>query len=244
MSKFNEANKKSSILLYEQIKMDIKQMIESEMIKQDEKLPNEMELCKHYNTSRITIRRAINELVQEGYVEKVHGKGTFVIGYKKPIHILDLKGFSEGLSMGEVPVSKKIISIDTLIADKKLMRIFKRDKPFKYIKLVRVISDEHEVLSVDHAYLPLDIYPDILKHLKDDISTFKIINECYDITFAKTKKKIEVQIPPESISKYFSSPLSAMRIEKTITDIENRIVHYSEYYLAGNRVSLIIESEN
>lgn len=242
---FNELDKGSSVLLYEQIKIDIKHMIEKQTIERGQKLPNEKDLCEQFNASRITIRRAINDLVHEGYVEKIHGKGTYVRDYKKPIHILDLRGFSEGLSLAETPITKKIISIEFIESSEKMMKIFNRDKVFEVIKLVRLIEDDHDVFSLDYAYLPHDIYPGIINHLKDTVSTFNVINEIYGVKFYDSKKKIEVLLPTEEIVKQFKISYSEpiIKVEKRINDSDQRVVHYSEYYLVGNRVSLNIETK-
>ena len=42
------------------------------------RLPTEHELCESHGVSRITIRQALERLRQEGWVEKIHGQGTFV----------------------------------------------------------------------------------------------------------------------------------------------------------------------
>lgn len=245
VNNFNELDKDSSVLLYEQIKIDIKYMIEKQTIKKGEKLPNEKDLCEQFNASRITIRRAINDLVHEGYVEKIHGKGTYAKDYKKPIHILDLKGFSEGLSLAETPITKKIISTEIMESNEEMMKIFNRDKVFEIIKLVRLIKDDHDVFSLDYAYLPHDIYPGIIDHLKDTVSTFNVINKIYNINFYESEKKIEVLFPTEEIAEQFkisySEPL--IKVEKKINDSNQRVVHYSEYYLIANRVSLNIETK-
>jgi len=220
-------------------------MIEKQTIKKGERLPSEKNLCKQFNASRITIRRAINDLAREGYVEKIHGKGTYVKDYKKPIHILDLKGFSEGLSLSETPITKTIISIDFIQSSEEMMRVFERDEPFEIIRLIRLIKDDHDVFSLDYAYLPHDIYPGIANHLEDTVSTFKIINEVYGIKFYESKKKIEVMLPTESIAQQFKISYlePVIKVEKKITDDRQYVVHYSEYYLVGSRVSLNIENK-
>ncbi len=63
---------------YEIIAQDIQSKILSGFYKPDEKLPQEHELCKQYDASRITIREAMEHLVHNGLITKRRGSGTFV----------------------------------------------------------------------------------------------------------------------------------------------------------------------
>lgn len=64
--------------LYQQVKEDIKSAIEHGKYKPKEKIPAEPELSAEYSVSRITVRRAVEELCNEGYLVKMQGRGTFV----------------------------------------------------------------------------------------------------------------------------------------------------------------------
>ncbi len=75
-------NHDSIIPLYEQIIQTIKEDIQSGKFALQKKMPTEEELSKQYSVSRITIRRAVSELVKQGLVEKKQGKGTFVCAPK------------------------------------------------------------------------------------------------------------------------------------------------------------------
>ncbi|UZT81943.1 GntR family transcriptional regulator [Caproicibacterium sp. BJN0003] len=77
-----ELNYESIVPLYEQIMESIKQEMHSGNLAPHQKLPTEDELSTQYGVSRITIRRAIAELVKLGLVEKKQGKGTFVAAPK------------------------------------------------------------------------------------------------------------------------------------------------------------------
>ena len=57
---------------------DIKCAIEEEKYKYEDKIPSEPELSELYSVSRITVRRAVDELCTEGYLIKKQGKGTYV----------------------------------------------------------------------------------------------------------------------------------------------------------------------
>ena len=68
----------SSDSLYRSIYKDLKKKIIDGVYKIDDCLPTEDELTKQYFTSRITIKKAMQLLVQEGYVIRYPGRGTFV----------------------------------------------------------------------------------------------------------------------------------------------------------------------
>lgn len=68
----------SIVPLYEQIAVKIKEDIEKGILGAQKRLPTEGQLAEQYNVSRITIRRAISELVEQGLVNRKQGKGTFI----------------------------------------------------------------------------------------------------------------------------------------------------------------------
>ena len=70
-------NKKSASLKYQQIEEELKQLILEEQIKPGEKMPSENVLTAKYGVSRQTVRKAISNLINEGFVYAVQGSGTF-----------------------------------------------------------------------------------------------------------------------------------------------------------------------
>lgn len=87
----------SSTPLYQQIAEILAIGIRSGRYQPGDKLPSEHELCREYSVSRMTVRLALSQLIQQGLVQSFHGKGTFV---KEPILRYDTRkivGFSETL---------------------------------------------------------------------------------------------------------------------------------------------------
>ena len=68
----------NNVSKYEVIKRELLQKIESMEYKPNQVLPSESELCEKYQVSRITVRRAVDELVKENKLYKIKGKGCFV----------------------------------------------------------------------------------------------------------------------------------------------------------------------
>lgn len=68
----------SSIPIYEQIKTAIKQAIFSNELKEEDILPSVRSMANDLKISFLTVKRAYDELEQEGYIKTVQGKGSFI----------------------------------------------------------------------------------------------------------------------------------------------------------------------
>ena len=68
----------STTPLYQRIYDDLKAAIKSGSYQQGDRIPSEAELSQKYSVSRITVRRAIEDLCSDGYLMKMQGRGTFV----------------------------------------------------------------------------------------------------------------------------------------------------------------------
>jgi DNA-binding GntR family transcriptional regulator len=65
-------------LLWQQVYDDLMSEIHSGSLAVDDRLPSEMEMAEQYGVSRDVIRRAKEELAEEGWLIVLHGRGTFV----------------------------------------------------------------------------------------------------------------------------------------------------------------------
>ena len=86
---------KENVAVYLKLKDDISTKIHSGVYKKDMRLPSENALCKEWGISRMTVRRALDELVREGLVYRTRGSGTFVAANR--FSQCDIMNFSESL---------------------------------------------------------------------------------------------------------------------------------------------------
>lgn len=80
---------------YQRIHDSLKQQILSGMYPTGSLLPSENELCITFQTTRMTVRQALNELVRDGFIERRHGKGSIVTSELPALGLLSFRGFSE-----------------------------------------------------------------------------------------------------------------------------------------------------
>lgn len=102
-----------SIPLYQVLINDLKSQIDAGRYKKGDLLPSENELCKHYGTTRPTVRQALGELTRMGYIIRHHGKGSIVSEPRSGLGILSLKGSTAG-------VGKKHLRTEVLTKTKRM----------------------------------------------------------------------------------------------------------------------------
>ena len=92
--------------LYLDVYNDILNKIDTSVYKPGMVLPSEQDLQKQYNVSRITVRRALSDLVHDGLLERTRGRGTVILPKKNKEDLYELSGFTEDAKRnGDIPTS-------------------------------------------------------------------------------------------------------------------------------------------
>lgn len=143
--------------IFEQLKEAILQMIEEGKYKPGDVLPSERELAGQYGISRVTVRQAINILVQDGIVTKKQGKGNFVSEKRMETSLSNLLGFVEefvvqGLKCEILVTRQKYEEVPLEVAE--AMRLQNGHEMFSLVRLIKV---EGQVIGLDHIYIPKSI---------------------------------------------------------------------------------------
>lgn len=172
-------------LLYEKVKTQIMKELKSGKWKPGDQLPGEQKLCVDYGVSRVTIRRAITDIVEEGYLIRLQGKGTFVtqknekidslknmISFTKAVRLQGKKPDSKVLFMGlKKPDddTKSFLSLDKNEPIFELLRIRSVDDipvliekahfkaSFNFLESYNLTSSTYDIL-IDHDFIPSQSY--------------------------------------------------------------------------------------
>lgn len=146
--------------LYAQIADKLRQLIIDGEVTAGEALPSERSLQEITGTSRVTIRRALGQLIDEGFLRSRRGVGTYIASRIEQSGE-ELTGFSaDTLGRGETPASiwlhKAVATPTDLEAD--ILRISKSDH---VLRLGRVRLADGVPLAIEHALVPASLIPDI-----------------------------------------------------------------------------------
>ena len=147
---------------YQIIAKDIQKKIEQGEFSPGEQLPQEIEMCKHYNASRITIREAMNQLVLLGLIIKRRGSGTFVKNVAEDMQNKDafpkssqFNGFTRDCA--KFKVSSDIHNFSVINPPPEIAEQLKiSPNSFTYY-ICRTRFIDNKPVVVEYTYMPIDI---------------------------------------------------------------------------------------
>ena len=87
---------------YQQLKDYIIDQISSGALQPADRVPSENELVNTMSVSRMTANRALRELNDEGYVERIAGRGTFVADFRSQSHLLEVQNIADEIMRRDV----------------------------------------------------------------------------------------------------------------------------------------------
>lgn len=117
-------DKRSTQPLYAQLKELLIERIQQEEYQAGKQIPSELALCEELSLSRPTVRQAIAELVSEGALVIVKGKGTFVAAEPERIELKSYNPFYFSLLAARSLDALLHLQIETIAGDAEIDRLF------------------------------------------------------------------------------------------------------------------------
>ena len=186
------------VVKYEEIAGDIRKGILEGRYTINEQLPLEREMCEYYNVSRITIKKAVDELVNEGLVIKRRGSGTFVKAFDSDVERFSMSkqfsGFSE--SNKNRKVESKVLKFEVIHPSEEIAIKLKMTCDDFVYHIIRVRYSDSEPVVVEYTYMPIVVIPGI----KNDVlykSIYSYIENDLKLKIKSAHKTIRAILPSE-----------------------------------------------
>lgn len=215
-------DKSSPIPVYYQLKTDLVSKISAGVWKPGECISSERELCEIYGVSRMTIRQAIGELVQEGILLRLKGKGTFVCEHT--VKQQDMMSFTEMTkSVGEL--KNQVIEFSKINTPESLEDIFPLEELYK-IKRKRIV--DNECIALETVYIPVD-YCGYIDEKMLEGSLFKILED-FGYLVDYSDSSIKSIIANDNLKDIFKvgDNVPMLQIDSTTYDARNKVIFYEK----------------
>lgn len=222
--------------VYEQLRKHIKEGVYSE----GDLLPSENELCSLHNSTRPTIRKALDRLATEGFITKQQGKGSIVRKAPKGIGILSLSSTTSAIGkenlttriivQPEIRTWNKAFAFDISDTEKEVGCIY-----FERLRLVN-----NKPVFFDITMIPNLHVPRILKKNFVNNSLFDILREHYGIEVRGGEQNISATIADKSLQEFFhledGSPI--IQLDRKILTNKSGFQFYSQVYCNASEYAL------
>ncbi|HLS08512.1 GntR family transcriptional regulator [Lentibacillus sp.] len=232
----------NSLPLYKQIANNIKTDIADAKLSNGDAIPSETKLAQTYGVSRVTVREAIKQLVEEGVLYRIQGSGTYISHEKIEHDILKLQGFTEEMSSLDNNPSNEILAFQLMSPPEDAREWLKigGDEKVYYVKRLRLA--DFEPLILEESYLPVDLFPDlsieVMKRSKYEYIGSKGYN--IDTRYGELIPKMPTEEMMKHLNIEASDPLLYMQAFSTFKD--GTVFEYSKIYFHPHKYSFKVVS--
>ena len=219
--------------LYAQLENILKQKIEQGTYKRGDFLPTEKELMAEYQLSRVTVRQAMTNLVQSGYVRARRGIGTDVVYEKVEEQLERVISFTEEMK-------KHNITMETTYCEMELVHPTERVARCYCLKRVRNAEGKPMVYSISYlkkiCELPLATEPYMT-------SLYQYLWNVHGILLESGRDTLEAALPSEEVQRMLEIDAQMpifIRSRQTFLG-DGTVFEYSICYYPGNRYKYTVE---
>ena len=180
---------------FEEIYKDLKNHVRQGDYLYSELLPSENTLIGIYDCSRNTIRRAIAGLVEDGYVQTIHGKGVQVIyqpSEKTNFTVGGIESFKETAARNKMSYRTDVVCFETIIVDEALSRESSFPVGSEVLHICRVRSVDNQPLILDINYFLKSAVPGLTEEIAGK-SIYAYLEQELKMQIVTSKRKMTVE---------------------------------------------------
>jgi GntR family transcriptional regulator len=231
--------------LHRQLFLVLREQINCGALEVGQALPNEQELCEQFGVSRITVRRALQDLSDQGLVQRRHGRGTYVLPRDGPTDrapsVLSVK---EGLRKVQLETKAEIVDVAVRNPPYSVASALAlADEPSAlYVLRVRKDKKSGEPLLISEAWLPPQ-YSDLVtrKALKSR-ALYEIMGDGgFEMGRVAQELTAEIADPLKSRLLEVSIGSALIRVNRLIYDVGDNPVQHLTLYLSPERSRILMD---
>ena len=238
-------DREGSTPLYVQLTNILRDKIDHTEWKPNQKIPSENDLNRIYGISRMTARQVLAQLVNEGLLFRVQGKGTFVaprkIGTRSPAY----KGIREQLEQLGYETTTTLLSMDLVVADNLVGRSLGLHPGDQVYVMRRLRHVEREPISLHVSYIPeqlaagLDQYDTVKQQL------CVVLEENYDLRMGHVKETLESTSASSAEAKLLGVSRGAplLLLQQRIASPSGVLFEHSKIVFRGDKIRLEFDYE-
>lgn len=233
-------NTDKSIPIYRQIENYILECIHDSRYPQGMLIPSEEEFCRMFHTSRMTVRKATNNLISRGLLHSIKGKGTFVNKFNFEKTMNSVTGWKDTMRAAGFRTKTDILRMDRDICGEKTAKCLNIPEGTEIYILERLRYADDVPVLIEKAHLNAALFPNLMEYDFSEKSLYETMEKEYGITLHHVYQKLKTQTVTGKYAQvlFEKKEAVALAMENTSYDIYTRPVEYTISHINGERYSL------
>jgi GntR family transcriptional regulator len=231
------------IPLYHQAKCALRDAIDSGEWESGQQLPNEDNLAESFGVSKITVRQALQELADLGYVRREQGRGTFVSKPKFDQGPRELTSFSEEMQRHHLTASSRVIEGLRTKADDYVAGALQICTGEPVFMLKRLRLADAEPMGIQTAYIPVALAPGLMDEDFGNASLYHLLQTRYGLLPAKARETYSaVAVEPVPAALLNVAPGSPVLAVQRVTFLPSgKPFEFVQSIMRSDRYSITLE---
>ena len=234
-------DKKSYIPYYVQIKHILLERIRNDEYPEQSLLPSETVLAAEFSVTRMTIRKALDELKREGMISTERGKGSRVTTEKIEQSLQRFYRFGKEIGDTGIPAQSRIIERSVCDPPAEVAHIFQDSGPFYFFIRVRYFKDAP--LSLEHIYIPVSTAPGLIDEPIEVVSIAELLEKKYHLPIIKATEYLSPRIADtyeaEQLELQPATPV--FQTERITRTKDGRVIEFRRSVIRGDMVKFSTE---
>jgi len=187
--------------LYSQIQEYIAELILSGKLSPESKIQSEREFSEELGVSRMTVRRALTELVDEGLLERKHGSGTYVSKPKVTYEWREFVNYVQAMQQRNIATTSQLLEFSEIVASRRLADLLNIEigNPIYRVDVLRLANRVPIIL--ERVFFPCARFPKLEEWDLEKSSIHDLITSVYDIRIGKISQTVEAVAAVDTVAR-------------------------------------------
>ena len=236
----------SSIPIYLQIADELRQNIETAVYPVGSQLPTEVELSDRFGVNRHTLRRAIDQLRQDGLVRVDRGRGMFVAAAPVTLSIGKRVRYNEALRAWGLTPQSKTLRIAEMPADASVAKRLEVQIGDLVVVFERLSIADDVPISIASSYFPVTLMAGIADHCQSYESISKMLRQEYDFDHIRRSTRISARVVQQRDARELRVSLNSpiLLTESVNVNQYGQVVEYGVTRFRSDRMELVFENQD
>jgi GntR family transcriptional regulator len=223
--------------LYSRIQEYIAELILSGKLAPDTKIQSERDFSEDLGVSRMTVRKAITELVNEGLLERKHGSGTYVAKPKITYESYELANYVQAMQARNIAAASQLLEFDEVVASRRLAELLNIEIGNQIYRVAILRFANRVPVILERVFIPCTLCPNLEDWDLEKSSINDLLTDVYHINPGRISQTVEAVIAIDNVAQQLrvSEGFPLLMLSRVIYGKESeKPVVYSQDFLRSD----------